>query len=160
MCRSGTWPVRCSGCRSCSSSPRFPGLHQGVQQAAVNWWFGHNVLGLFYTPLALASVYDFLPEGDRPSDPVLQPVLAGLLGAGVFLWTGRWNHLIGGPVPQWMVTLSIVQSMMMIIPVLAFTVNQYQTLQGHLVHCAIHPPCASFGVGGADVHGQLDPGLV
>ena len=40
----------------------FPGLHRGVEQAAMNWWFGHNVLGLFYTPLALASVYYFLPK--------------------------------------------------------------------------------------------------
>ncbi|HJV50465.1 MAG TPA: cbb3-type cytochrome c oxidase subunit I, partial [Noviherbaspirillum sp.] len=33
-----------------------PGLHFGVEQATMNWWFGHNVLGLFYTPMALASV--------------------------------------------------------------------------------------------------------
>ena len=41
---------------------KIPGLHAGVEQAAMNWWFGHNVLGLFYTPLALASVYYFLPK--------------------------------------------------------------------------------------------------
>src|SRR3546814_16866046 len=39
-----------------------PGLHFGVEQATMNWWFGHNVLGLFYTPVALATVYYFLPK--------------------------------------------------------------------------------------------------
>src|SRR3546814_3718448 len=41
-----------------------PSVHFGVEQATMNWWFGHNVLGLFYTPVALASVYYFL---DRKS---------------------------------------------------------------------------------------------
>jgi cytochrome c oxidase cbb3-type subunit 1 len=47
-----------------------------------------------------------------------------------------------------MVTLSIVQSMMMIIPVLAFTVNQYQTLQGHLGALRHSPTLRFIGVGG------------
>ncbi|MGT2437022.1 cbb3-type cytochrome c oxidase subunit I [Bradyrhizobium betae] len=38
------------------------GVHFGVEQATMNWWFGHNVLGLFYTPLSLAAVYYFLPK--------------------------------------------------------------------------------------------------
>ena len=74
--------ARCSGCRCCSSSPSFPGAHQGVQQAAMNWWFGHNVLGLFYTPLALASVYYF-PQGDRPADESYN-LAARLLGLAFF----------------------------------------------------------------------------
>jgi cytochrome c oxidase cbb3-type subunit 1 len=47
-----------------------------------------------------------------------------------------------------MVTLSIVQSMMMIIPVAAFTVNQYQTLQGHLGTLRDSPTLRFIGVGG------------
>ena len=38
---------------------KVPGVHRGIEQATMNWWFGHNVLGLFYTPLALASVWVF-----------------------------------------------------------------------------------------------------
>ncbi|HBD38491.1 MAG TPA: hypothetical protein DC084_33445, partial [Cupriavidus sp.] len=41
------------------------------------------------------------------------------------------HHLVGGPVPGWLITLSIVQSMMMLIPVIAFSINQHQTLRGH-----------------------------
>ena len=32
-------------------------IHHGIEQASANWWFGHNVLGLFYTPLSLAAIY-------------------------------------------------------------------------------------------------------
>jgi cytochrome c oxidase cbb3-type subunit 1 len=41
------------------------------------------------------------------------------------------HHLIGGPVPTWLITLSIVQSMMMIVPVFAVAVNQHMTVFGH-----------------------------
>lgn len=39
-----------------------PAIHIGVEQATMNWWYGHNVLGLFFTPMALAAVYYFLPK--------------------------------------------------------------------------------------------------
>ncbi|MFQ3578403.1 MAG: cbb3-type cytochrome c oxidase subunit I, partial [Verrucomicrobiia bacterium] len=35
---------------------------QGVVQAAVNWWFAHNVLGLWFTPIGLAAAYYFIPK--------------------------------------------------------------------------------------------------
>ncbi len=40
----------------------WPGLHFGVQQATMNWWFGHNVLGLWFTPIGLAAAYYFIPK--------------------------------------------------------------------------------------------------
>jgi cytochrome c oxidase cbb3-type subunit 1 len=127
---------------------KMPGLHQGVQQAAMNWWFGHNVLGLFYTPLALASVYYFLPKVIGRPIQSYNLSLLGFWGLAFFYGQVGGHHLIGGPVPQWMVTLSIVQSMMMIIPVAAFTVNQYQTLQGRLSALRWSPTLRFIGVGG------------
>ena len=127
---------------------KIPGLHQGVQQAATNWWFGHNVLGLFYTPLALASVYYFLPKVIGRPIQSYNLSLLGFWGLAFFYGQVGGHHLIGGPVPEWMVTLSIVQSMMMIIPVAAFTVNQYQTLQGRLSALRFSPTLRFIGVGG------------
>ncbi|AZG14565.1 cbb3-type cytochrome c oxidase subunit I [Cupriavidus pauculus] len=109
----------------------FPGLHFGVEQATMNWWFGHNVLGLFYTPLALASIYYFLPK------VIGQPVksyglsLLGFWALAFFYGQVGGHHLVGGPVPGWLITLSVVQSMMMLIPVIAFSINQHQTLRGN-----------------------------
>ncbi|SFM37904.1 cbb3-type cytochrome c oxidase subunit I [Rugamonas rubra] len=109
---------------------KIPGVHFGVEQATMNWWFGHNVLGLFYTPLSIASVYYFLPKViGRP----VQSYNLSLLG----FWTLAFfygqvgaHHLIGGPIPEWLITLSIVQSVMMIIPVVAFSLNQHLTMKG------------------------------
>lgn len=127
---------------------KVPGVHGGVQQAAMNWWFGHNVLGLFYTPLALASVYYFLPKIIGRPIQSYNLSLLGFWGLAFFYGQVGGHHLIGGPVPAWMVTLSIVQSMMMIIPVAAFTVNQYQTLQGRLAALRYSPTLRFIGVGG------------
>jgi cytochrome c oxidase cbb3-type subunit 1 len=125
-----------------------PGVQSGVSQATMNWWFGHNVLGLFYTPLALASVYYFLPKVIGRAIQSYNLSLLGFWGLAFFYGQVGGHHLIGGPVPQWMITLSIVQSMMMIIPVAAFTVNQYQTLQGHLGALRDSPTLRFIGVGG------------
>lgn len=109
-----------------------PGVHFGVQQAATNWWFGHNVLGLFYTPIALGTIYYFLPK--ILGTPVKSYALSmlGFWTLAFFYGQVGAHHLIGGPIPGWLVTLSIVQSMMMIIPVLAFTVNMYLTMKGRM----------------------------
>ncbi|NYT22945.1 cbb3-type cytochrome c oxidase subunit I [Alcaligenaceae bacterium] len=127
---------------------KVPGVHFGVEQATMNWWYGHNVLGLFYTPLSIAAIYYFLPKViGRP----VQSYNLSLLG----FWTLAFfygqvgaHHLIGGPVPEWLITLSIVQSVMMIIPVLAFSVNQHLTLKGHF-NALRHSPVLRFIVFGA-----------
>ncbi len=125
-----------------------PGLHRGVQQAAMNWWFGHNVLGLFYTPLALASVYYFLPKVIGRPVQSYNLSLLGFWGLAFFYGQVGGHHLIGGPVPGWLITLSIVQSVMMVVPVAAFTVNQYQTLQGHFGALRTSPTLRFIGFGG------------
>lgn len=126
----------------------FPGLHHGVEQATMNWWFGHNVLGLFYTPLALGSVYYFVPKVIGRPVQSYNLSLLGFWGLAFFYGQVGGHHLIGGPVPAWMVTLSIVQSMMMIVPVAAFTVNQYQTLKGRLGALRWSPTLRFIGFGG------------
>ena len=108
-----------------------PALHFGVQQAAMNWWFGHNVLGLFYTPMALACVYYFLPKIIGRPIQSYNLSLVGFWSLAFFYGQVGGHHLIGGPVPGWLITLSIVQSVMMIVPVLAFSINQHLTMKGH-----------------------------
>jgi cytochrome c oxidase cbb3-type subunit 1 len=99
---------------------KIPGVHFGVEQATMNWWFGHNVLGLFYTPMALASVYYFLPKIIGRPIQSYNLSLLGFWALAFFYGQVGGHHLVGGPVPGWLITLSIVQSNMMIVPVLAF----------------------------------------
>ncbi|WP_426115865.1 cbb3-type cytochrome c oxidase subunit I [Massilia sp. PWRC2] len=123
-------------------------VHIGVEQATMNWWFGHNVLGLFYTPMALASVYYFLPKIiGRP----IQSYNLSLLG----FWTLAFfygqvggHHLVGGPVPGWLITLSVVQSVMMLVPVVAFSINQHMTMRGHFGKLVYSPTLRFIVLGG------------
>jgi cytochrome c oxidase cbb3-type subunit 1 len=127
---------------------KFPGIHFGVEQATMNWWFGHSVLGLFYTPIALASIYYFLPKIIGRPIQSYNLSLLGFWALAFFYGQIGGHHLIGGPVPTWMVTLSIVQSIMMIVPVLAFSVNQHLTMQGHFKTLIYSPTLRFIVLGG------------
>ena len=122
---------------------KMPGVHFGVQQAAMNWWYGHNVLGLWFTPVAVGAIYYFLPKIiARPIRSYNLSIL-GFWTLAFFYGQVGGHHLIGGPIPGWLSTLSIVQSMMMIIPVAAFTINMAGTMQGRM-HLALHSPTLRF----------------
>jgi len=125
-----------------------PGVHFGVEQATMNWWFGHNVLGLFYTPMALATVYYFLPKIIGRPIQSYNLSLLGFWALAFFYGQVGGHHLVGGPVPGWLITLSIVQSVMMVVPVIAFSVNQHLTMRGHF-RTLLYSPTLRFVVLGA-----------
>jgi cytochrome c oxidase cbb3-type subunit 1 len=125
-----------------------PATHFGVQQATMNWWFGHNVLGLFYTPMALASVYYFLPKIIGRPVQSYNLSLLGFWTLAFFYGQVGGHHLIGGPVPGWLITLSIVQSVMMVVPVISFTVNQHLTMKGHFSRLIYSPTLRFIVLGG------------
>jgi cytochrome c oxidase cbb3-type subunit I len=128
---------------------KLPGVHTGVQQATTNWWFGHNALGLWFTPVAVGAIYYFLPKIIGRPVRSYNLSLLGFWTLAFFYGQVGGHHLIGGPVPGWLTTLSIVQSVMMIIPVLAFTINQAGTMKGQM-HLARYSPTLRFMmVGGA-----------
>ena len=104
------------------------GLFTGTEQAILNWWFAHNVLGLWMTPLGLAAAYYFIPK--ITGTPIYSYTLSliGFWALALFYSQVGVHHLIGGPVPTWLATLSIVTSVMMIIPVVAVAVNHHMTV--------------------------------
>ncbi|MFG6447006.1 cbb3-type cytochrome c oxidase subunit I [Roseateles sp. BYS180W] len=110
---------------------KIPNLHTGVQQATMNWWFGHNALGLWFTPVSVGAIYYFLPKIIGRPVQSYNLSLLGFWTLAFFYGQVGGHHLIGGPVPGWLTSLSIVQSIMMIVPVVAFSVNQIGTMKGH-----------------------------
>ena len=122
---------------------KLPGVHFGVQQATTNWWFGHNALGLWFTPVAVGAIYYFLPKIIGRPIKSYNLSLLGFWTLAFFYGQVGGHHLIGGPVPGWLTTLSIVQSVMMVIPVIAFSVNQFGTMQGQM-HLARFSPTLRF----------------
>lgn len=103
---------------------------QGVIQAIVNWWFAHNVLGLWMTPMGLAAVYYLIPKVlGRPIHSYFLSVYGFWTLAFFYNWAGM-HHLIEGPVPVWVITLGIVGSVMMLFPVVVTAINHHMTCMG------------------------------
>ncbi len=111
----------------------------GPAQPAVNWWYIGSLIDLWLTPIALGTAYYLIPK--LAGRPVYSYKLAlfgfwslALLGG----WTGM-THLIGGPFPAWMITVSIVARVLMILPVLAVAANFHLTIKGKFADLAWNP---------------------
>jgi cytochrome c oxidase cbb3-type subunit 1 len=103
---------------------------RGTVQALVNWWFAHNVLGLWFTPIGLAAVYYFLPKVlGKPIHSYYLSILGFWSLALFYNWAGV-HHLIGGPVPAWVLSAGIAASFMMAIPVIVTGINHHMTMVG------------------------------
>ena len=103
---------------------------QGVVQSVTNWWFAHNVLGLWLTPMALGAAYYLIPKVlGRPIYSYYLSVLGFWSLALFYNWAGV-HHLIGGPVPVWLISAGIVASVMMVIPVIVVAINHHMTVVG------------------------------
>lgn len=102
----------------------------GVVQSLTNWWFAHNVLGLWLTPIALAVAYYLIPKVlGRPIHSYYLSVIGFWSLAFFYNWAGV-HHLIGGPVPAWLISAGIVASVMMVIPVIVTGINHHMTVVG------------------------------
>jgi len=108
----------------------FPIFDTPTVQAGMNWWYAHNALGLWFTPIGLAAAYYFIPKVlGRPIYSYGLSLL-GFWGLALFYnWNG-FHHLIGSPLPTWFITISIAASVMMIIPVVVVAVNHHMTVVG------------------------------
>lgn len=121
---------------------------RGTVQAAVNWWFAHNVLGLWFTPVGLAAVYYLIPKViGRPIHSYYLSILGFWSLALFYSWNGM-HHLVGGPMPAFLITASIVASVMMVIPVVTVAINHHMTMVGHF-HKLKYSPTLRFIVFGA-----------
>ncbi len=104
----------------------------GIPDAILLWFYGHNVFGLLLTPLAAGVTYFVIPRVCRA--PLYSHTLS-LLGFWallvVYTHIGT-HHLLQVPVPTWLKVIAIVDSIAMVIPVMAFLVNIWFTAKGRL----------------------------
>ncbi|HRH44337.1 MAG TPA: cbb3-type cytochrome c oxidase subunit I, partial [Pyrinomonadaceae bacterium] len=102
----------------------------GVNQANLNWMYVHNAVGLIFTPVGLAIAYYYIPKSSN--NPLYSHKLS-MIGfwslAFVYVWTGA-HHMLHGPISQWLQTISIVFSVMLLIPVWAAVYNFFTTMKG------------------------------
>jgi cbb3-type cytochrome c oxidase subunit I len=109
-----------------------PGALTGIPDAIILWFYGHNILGLLLTPLAVGVAYYVIPSACR--SPLYSHTLS-LVGFWsllvVYSHIGT-HHLLQVPVPTWLKVISIVDSIGMIIPVLVVLINLWYTVKGKL----------------------------
>lgn len=104
---------------------------QAAAQPPINWWFAHNALGLWFTPVGLAVIYYLIPKVIGKPIHSYYLSMVGFWGLAFFYaWAGM-HHLIGGPYPAWLISASVVASVMMFVPVIAVAINQHSTMRGH-----------------------------
>ena len=102
----------------------------GLTDAIVNWFYGHNVLGLWFTPFGLALWYYFIP---KLSKRALYSVTLSLISffALAFFYTGvGGHHLLQSSIPEWLKTIAVATSGLMMISVLTFATNIGMTIRG------------------------------
>ncbi len=106
------------------------GNASGVAQPAIQWWYFGCLFGLWLTPLGLAAAFYFIPLIlNRPLYSERLALIGFWTLAGLAGWTGL-TQIIGGPLPVWMITTSIVAKVLFIIPVLAVAANLHLTMRG------------------------------
>ena len=108
------------------------GALMGIPDAILLWFYGHNIFGLLLSPMGLAVAYYVLPIATR--SPLYSHTLS-LLGFWsliiVYTHIGT-HHLLQVPVPTWLKTISIVDSVAMVIPVMIVLINLWYTVKGKL----------------------------
>jgi len=104
--------------------------YAGANDANVQWWFGHNAVAMVLTLPPLAVFYYFLPK--TTGAPIYShrlSIVAFWALVFMYLWTGA-HHLLWTPVPDWVQTLAMAFSVMLIAPSWGSVVNGYLTMEG------------------------------
>ncbi len=102
----------------------------GTNDANVQWWYGHNAVAMVLTVPPLAIFYYFLPKiTNNPIYSHRMGIIAFWSLIFMYLWTGA-HHLLWTPVPDWIQTVAMALSIMLIAPSWGAVMNGYLTMNG------------------------------
>ncbi|MDQ1266550.1 MAG: cytochrome c oxidase cbb3-type subunit, partial [Bacteroidota bacterium] len=105
-------------------------VYAGVQDALVQWWYGHNAVAFFLTTPFLGLMYYFLPKAaDRPVYSYKLSILHFWSLIFLYIWAGP-HHLLYTALPDWAQSLGTVFSIMLIAPSWGGMLNGLLTLRG------------------------------
>jgi cytochrome c oxidase cbb3-type subunit I/II len=105
-------------------------LYAGVQDALVQWWYGHNAVAFFLTTPYLGMMYYFLPKmAQRPVYSYKLSILHFWSLIFIYIWAGP-HHLLYSSLPGWAQSLGVAFSVMLIAPSWGGMINGLLTLRG------------------------------
>lgn len=106
------------------------GIWSGVQDALVQWWYGHNAVAFFLTTPYLGLMYYFLPKAaNRPVYSYRLSIIHFWALIFIYIWAGP-HHLLYTSLPDWAQSLGTVFSIMLIAPSWGGMLNGLLTLRG------------------------------
>ncbi len=139
-------PVSWSGTKSYS-------VYAGVQDAFMQWWYGHNAVAFFLTTPFLGLMYYFVPKAaGRPVYSYKLSILHFWSLVFVYIWAGP-HHLHYTAIPAWMSTLGMLFSLMLWMPSWGGMINGLLTLRG-CWHKVSEDPILKFFVVGLTFYGM------
>jgi cytochrome c oxidase cbb3-type subunit I/II len=105
-------------------------VYSGVQDALVQWWYGHNAVAFFLTTPILGLMYYFVPKAaNRPVYSYRLSIIHFWALIFIYIWAGP-HHLIYTSLPDWAQSLGTVFSIMLIFPSWGGMINGLLTLRG------------------------------
>lgn len=105
-------------------------MPKGMSRVNMSFFYVHNLVGLVFTPMGLATVFYFLPKlSNRPIFSHKLSMIGFWSIAFVYAWVGS-HHIIHGPMSQWIQTVAIIFSVWLFIPVWTACYNLFFTLRG------------------------------
>ncbi len=122
-------------------------LYAGVQDAFIQWWYGHNAVAFFLTTPFLGLMYYFLPKAaNRPVFSYRLSILHFWSLGFIYIWAGP-HHLHYTALPEWASTLGMLFSVMLWMPSWGGMINGLLTLRGAWNRVAEDPVLKFFVVG-------------
>lgn len=104
--------------------------YAGVQDALVQWWYGHNAVAFFLTTPYLGLMYYFVPKAaNRPVYSYRLSIIHFWALIFLYIWAGP-HHLLYSTLPDWAQSLGVVFSVMLIAPSWGGMLNGLLTLRG------------------------------
>lgn len=105
-------------------------MFSGVQDALVQWWYGHNAVAFFLTTPYLGLMYYFIPKAsNRPVFSYRLSIIHFWSLIFIYIWAGP-HHLLYTALPGWAQSLGVVFSLMLIFPSWGGMLNGLLTLRG------------------------------
>jgi len=128
-------------------------IYAGVQDAFMQWWYGHNAVAFFLTTPFLGLMYYFMPKAaERPVFSYRLSILHFWSLIFIYIWAGP-HHLHYTALPEWASTLGMIFSVMLWMPSWGGMINGLLTLRGAW-HKVVEDPVLKFYVVAVTAYGM------
>lgn len=113
---------------------------EGLNDAIAGWFYGHNILGMWFTVGGIGMMYYLLPR--FTAAPLYSHTLSmiGFWTIGMFYAPTGTHHILQSPVPEWLKAIAVISSVFLLVPVFTVLTNFFMTMKGHWHKAVDHIP--------------------